>query len=695
MELRGNEEFFRGVDMPAPFAPHPDSSVVTKVNFYTLKQAASIRGMPLTFFPIITNRKALCRHIGPESIFSFKSTLLDNLRVIRAALESDGLSVGRKIAIKAKLNEGVESCSPGYLNRVLYIVQSFRLPSTVDQLLAKYRQELVKRSFESKFFTGEVHTYRYFFTVANRLGLAVPVEPFGDPIRPVGVDELIEPALLETFRSEYTDLAVLTEPFKMLIGYFGYEGKKLNSMGYLKGEYDLFLDCLKQLLPAYVENIEASPESYLCRSEAGIVSDLNWFAVAELFARYVTVNGYLKKVHFGDFKTSPEGEAFVVTCCDQGVRLQVGQLIFPRLVVDELPLLAGLGFSAEFLERIYLEVLSRTEFSIIKSNFLQALVARSGAGLEVFLSVISRMLSKELKVELFKQENGFGKSALMVLLERQTQQVPAFLKIIDQLNSQAVNVFIFTHVDTSRKNILQIAIERAPHLVELLLEWIKKLPDEARSKAFGGSINVAFTRHIRLAVERENIASLQIWGKHFPERHDDFISALKLACIEDVHVNEAIVEALVVGRSFGLHFFARYFFHLGSHQAREGAARFEDFKFILALIRSGLFLELLDYLNDEVRINQFKGRFFFSRSYYLKARSAFQRYFSAVMRVGEKEQMLFRNGVQVYYSELQRRFAKLGLSLPEFSSDFDFYDEALVIEGGDVVPRYTGGAAAG
>ncbi len=218
MRLLGLPAFFRAVELPSPFDIHPESSAEALIDFYSPvlvesdEEGAAARSR-VVVTAIIANRDALAGHIGSDSTFAYKASLIECLGIIRTALESEILSDDAKLAITTKLNECIDECSPGFFNRVKGIVESFFEPQEVDELLAWYRRELVIEA-TNHYADSDIHANQCFFAIANSEGWAIPIIEYEDPHFD-GLDiGAVAGIISEIFAHKYTSVTVLTEPFR-------------------------------------------------------------------------------------------------------------------------------------------------------------------------------------------------------------------------------------------------------------------------------------------------------------------------------------------------------------------------------------------------------------------------------------------------------------------------------------------------
>src|SRR3990167_9846091 len=89
--------------------------------------------------------KQLDRHAGERSTYTHKSKLLESLSKLYAVFSHVATTNEQKNFIAEKIAEDVSECTPGFHDRVNFIIISLNLPQNLDELLAKTRFNLVDK----------------------------------------------------------------------------------------------------------------------------------------------------------------------------------------------------------------------------------------------------------------------------------------------------------------------------------------------------------------------------------------------------------------------------------------------------------------------------------------------------------------------------------------------------------------------
>jgi hypothetical protein len=167
------------------------------------------------------------RHIGQGSTFAHKVALHTLLTQLCAILPDQSFSESRKVAIKAKVAEGAGSCTPGFMNRVSDCLEGFIQPTTLEQLMAMYRRDLVGKAAFGLDDDQSVHTQKRVFEVANLMGLEIPqIDAHPDVYRGALSDSEIKNRLARVFETEFTPSCIVERLFYSSFAGWGYAGRK-------------------------------------------------------------------------------------------------------------------------------------------------------------------------------------------------------------------------------------------------------------------------------------------------------------------------------------------------------------------------------------------------------------------------------------------------------------------------------------
>lgn len=85
-------------------------------------------------------------HIGRDSIFRLKKHLSDQLKFLFISyLKNNTLSRSEQKMIALKLNEGAQTCSEGFFNRVEELMHRFQRPKSFGGLIYSLRWDIVNK----------------------------------------------------------------------------------------------------------------------------------------------------------------------------------------------------------------------------------------------------------------------------------------------------------------------------------------------------------------------------------------------------------------------------------------------------------------------------------------------------------------------------------------------------------------------
>ncbi len=221
--------------------------------------------------------QAFERHVGQTSDYNLKPQLVSSLKFLYAIL-SGALNVvdpsfvlehDQKVAMIAKIHEGIGQCSQGFHARIDSLLDG-NSQKTIDALLSQIRKNIVERTANQH--TSEVHANNRFFIISESMGMGVEPKLRNDPYRGAIDDAEIRQYLQEAFKKHYQPFTVLLDLKDMLAGSFdGYTGKSTDPNGYQAGMYKPGLSCLQSIFN------EAEPNyDYLITNDDDLIIDINW-----------------------------------------------------------------------------------------------------------------------------------------------------------------------------------------------------------------------------------------------------------------------------------------------------------------------------------------------------------------------------------------------------------------------------------
>ena len=221
----------------------------------------------------------LNRHAGPKSAYSLKPQLLDSLRKLYCIYTHSNTNADQQHILASRIHEDITQCSPGFNDRVNFLLALFDMPQNLDELLAKARFHLVDniaRTFSQKNPQG-VHVHSRFFVIAESFGYGVSAINEKDLYLHTGSsdksDDDIEKILAEGFKNRFGLFGMvnaLREQIEHLMTTQGYNGR--NEKGY---ENSVYLKLIELVKPFIDIKVDAELLEMDAKSQT-LVIDINW-----------------------------------------------------------------------------------------------------------------------------------------------------------------------------------------------------------------------------------------------------------------------------------------------------------------------------------------------------------------------------------------------------------------------------------
>src|SRR3990167_5119142 len=233
----------------------------------------------------------LNRHAGPKSTYSLKPQLLDSLRKLYCIYTHENTNTDQQFLIASRIHEDITQCSPGFTDRVNFLLTLFDMPQNLNELLAKARFHLVDkiaRTFSQKNAQG-VHVHSRFFVIAEAFGYGVSAINEKDLYLHTGSsdlsDEDIEKVLAEGFKNRFGLFGMvnaLREQIENVMTTQGYNGR--NEEG-SKG--DVYLK-LAELVKPFIDIKTVSELLEMDEDTFTKVIDVNWQQInLKLFTKLI------------------------------------------------------------------------------------------------------------------------------------------------------------------------------------------------------------------------------------------------------------------------------------------------------------------------------------------------------------------------------------------------------------------------
>ena len=239
--------------------------------------------------------KELDRHAGERSTYTFKSELLESLAKLHVVFKHPNTTNEQKNFIARRIAEDISQCTPGFHDRVNFIIISLNIPQNLDELLAQSRFSLVNKiaHFLADKSAQGVHVHARVNKIARVAGFGVWAINENDSYERVGssniTDETIEQKVQEGFKNHFQYFAIinaLCEEIKALIAHLGYNGKRQAGKEYDNGEDDKFFEVLSLFI--------SIDKGMAFERNTGKVSDIHWQYVKTLFLQKLREEAYVK-----------------------------------------------------------------------------------------------------------------------------------------------------------------------------------------------------------------------------------------------------------------------------------------------------------------------------------------------------------------------------------------------------------------
>ena len=231
--------------------------------------------------------KELNRHAGENSGYSKKSQLLESLSTLYAIFIHPKTSNEQKSLIASRIAEDVKECSPGFHDRVNYVITLFNMPQNLAQLVAQARFKLADRIagiLASKSAQG-VHVHNRVIQVAHEAGFGVWPINTNDLYYSTGSSNLSNEDINKILQTGFNNHFQL---FALLNALHGYQGKRGLGNEYEKEAYEKFCECCNHFIPSTME------ELLEIETTSGKVIDLNWRNVKRALLQELIEKDYVR-----------------------------------------------------------------------------------------------------------------------------------------------------------------------------------------------------------------------------------------------------------------------------------------------------------------------------------------------------------------------------------------------------------------
>lgn len=335
--------------------------------------------------PVTLKGIKLSKHIGCESNYLRKTELIELIKLIQ--LRFDGcldyqlgkMTICEEKIIREKLMEEIDSCSPGFHDRVQEIILSWSRPKNIPQLLHQVRESLVVKAAVKV--TNEVHATNRFFTIANLYGFGVRQRNREDVYLGSLNEQTILNALKQTFETSLTHsnvIQMLCDHLRSALSdcYLDYKEE-----GYSYGAYDTILTRLNGLLAIDSIPLNLIAEEIFIKEEKeekGITVSrfvaINWDFIKEFISQQCT--------DYGLYSHKPNGPQ---TISDLAFHLQSYPSVeegYENLSAKEKEIIKTIADFKELLQ--FLDTGKDVKIALLGKLFLPALIKKSSDFEELF-----------------------------------------------------------------------------------------------------------------------------------------------------------------------------------------------------------------------------------------------------------------------------------------------------------------------
>lgn len=240
--------------------------------------------------------KELDRHVGKQATYSLKSQLLKSLSTLYSLFVDSKTTHEQKQLVASRIAEDVNQCSPGFTNRVNFLITLFNMPQNMDELIGQVRFNLVDRiaSIIAAKNPQGIHVHNWVIEVARNAGFGVWPINTKDVYSHVGSQNLSDEDIIRRIQTGFANhfqlfalVNALCDEMKALIVPHGYQGKVDLEHEYTKDACEKFCECLHLFIPIPTEELlEIDEASYK-------VTNINWRWVKWGLLQQLREEGYV------------------------------------------------------------------------------------------------------------------------------------------------------------------------------------------------------------------------------------------------------------------------------------------------------------------------------------------------------------------------------------------------------------------
>lgn len=410
-------------------------------------------------------------HVGMNSTYSGRKALKESLSVIYIyyhGLNKHMISADEQAAIKDKILEGVELCTPGFHNRINQIIMGFQTPNSIDALMMRHRTEIVTK-LANAHINDDVHEHNEYFLIANKMGKNVYAINDNDPHLLIVDKDAVRQKITAAFSQHYHPWAIIqntiTEYKNILINHHNYTGIK--AAGYGNGDYEEWCVYLAKLLDLLDEDISLA-DFLIMDEETVVVTDINWSYITEKFAEALINKGYF------NLTALQQDSMLKLTQIDAdftGFNINSALDLIPNddILLNILTYLSktNVSLSAE----LYNSYVLRHRLNNIEKQALNNAIFKN-ISLQPLLSILM-VKHQEIFINELQRRDGNNNPLQQALIYKNATLVQCYMQVMACLNYYERNN-IFDSQDSQGNNTLMQAVKSASWAVnDLLAELIK------------------------------------------------------------------------------------------------------------------------------------------------------------------------------------------------------------------------------
>lgn len=237
------------------------------------------------------------------STYTLKAQLLESLATLYYLFIHPKITNEQKNFIASRVAEDVSACSPGFNDRVNYVIICLNNPENLAELVAQARFNLADKIANQIAQNNPqgVHVHTRAMEVARNAGFGVWSINKNDIYLHTGSSNLSDEDIINTLRIGFERhfqffglINAQRNVIEALNAVGGYNGKR--DSGYVIGEYTKFLECVSRFIPCNLEELftrnsdEITEDNWLAADK---IIDINWQFIKSALLKRLIDEGYV------------------------------------------------------------------------------------------------------------------------------------------------------------------------------------------------------------------------------------------------------------------------------------------------------------------------------------------------------------------------------------------------------------------